>query len=296
MLIRWTDPEHNDIKVENIFSATDANNMTLPDLLDDGSEITALGTISEAGVTMSVSESDDAATDVYDTDRWLLDLTDRDASEDGTVAISVDRRYDDEGDIAPYDLWAAVGPSNLVPSPSVDGTRRGDCEEGLDFGYPASMLEYLYFQMFLAGAPGTTGVSADFNPCGSIQLEDTGSADTAWEGPTCGADWDRDGVLDIDEPRPTSLLEQVMVMQCALAGGDFSGVEAYEADDIIDVDSMDENDDPYVDRARNLGGQTGESEEEAFMETTLAGGSRYVIVVGAGTETGSYELRVKQVD
>ena len=87
-----------------------------------------------------------------------------------------------------------------------------------------------------------------------------------------------------------------MVMQCALAGGDFTDVEVYEAEELIDVDSIDENDDPYVDRARNLGGQSGDSEEEAFMETTVAGGRRYVIVVGAGTETGTYELRVKQID
>ena len=59
---------------------------------------------------------------------------------------------------------------------------------------------------------------------------------------------------------------------------------------------MDDDDDPYVDRARNLGGKSGASEEEAYMETTLAGGARYVIVVGAGTEVGPYELRVKQID
>ena len=136
VLIRWNDPERVDYKVENIFSATDANNMTLPGLLDDGSEITALGTISEAGVTLMVSDEGDMATDVYDTDRWLLDLTDRDSDEEITVAITVDRRYDNEGDMAPYDLWAAVVPAGLLPSPSVDGTRRGDCDEGVDFGYP----------------------------------------------------------------------------------------------------------------------------------------------------------------
>ena len=76
VLIRWNDPERVDYKVENIFSATDANNMTLPSLMDDGSEITALGTISEAEVTLMVSDEGDMATDVYDTDRWLLDLTD----------------------------------------------------------------------------------------------------------------------------------------------------------------------------------------------------------------------------
>ena len=87
-----------------------------------------------------------------------------------------------------------------------------------------------------------------------------------------------------------------MVMQCTLAGGDFSDVEAYGADDIIDQDTMDENDDPYVDRTRNLGGRSGGEAEEAYFETTLAGGATYVVVVGAGTETGPYELRIKEID
>ncbi len=298
VLIRWHDPESVDYKVENVFSATDANNMPLPDLPEDGSPITGMGTISSAGVTLSLSpEGEEEAADVYDTDRWLLDLTDRSASEDITVVITVDRRYENtDGDIAPFDLWAAVVPQQFVPSPSVDGTRRGECEDGVDFGYPASMLDYLYYQMFLSPNPGADGVTGDFDPCGMARLSDTGTTDTASDDPTCGTDWDRDGVLDVDEPRPQSLIEQVMVMQCALAGGDFSGVEPYEAEDLIDLDSIDENDDPYVDRARNLGGQSGESEEEAYLETTLAGGARYVVVVGAGTETGPYELRVKQID
>lgn len=299
VLIRWHDPETVDYKVENVFSATDANNMPLPPLSDDGSPITGLGTISTAGVSLAVNDGgEEMAADVYDTDRWLLDLTDRDADEIVSVAITVDRRYENtDGDLAPFDVWAAVVPSQYLPSPTVDGTRRGDCDEGHDFGYPASMLEYLYYQMFLSHEPGSTGVSPGFDPCGRTQGSDTGAMmDTAWSAPTCGSDWDRDEVLDLDEPRPQSLLEQVMVMQCSLAGGDFSDVDPYEAEDLIDSDTLDENDNPYVDRTRNLGGQSGDSEEEAYLETSLAGGARYVIVVGAGTETGPYELRVQQID
>jgi len=161
------------------------------------------------------------------------------------------------------------------------------------------MLEYLFSQMLLSSESGTGGITDSFDPCGSPQsaTSDTGGLeDTGWTPPTCGADWDRDEVLDIDEPRPSSLLEQVMVMQCTLAGGDWESVEPYEAEDLFDQDSLDSNDEPYVDRVRDLGGQSGESEEEAYLETTLTGGSKYVIVVGAGTEEGPYELRVKQID
>ena len=211
-----------------------------------------------------VSDEGDMATDVYDTDRWLLDLTDRDSDEEITVAITVDRRYDNEGDMAPYDLWAAVVPAGLLPSPSVDGTRRGDCDEGVDFGYPASMLDYLYYQMFLSSDPGTSGVTADFDPCGSIQAPDTGSTDTLGKAHAVQTGT----VMRSSTRRAASinLLEQVMVMQCALAGGDFSGVEPYEAEDIIDSDTLDENDNPYVDRTRNLGGKSGDS-EKAYLET-----------------------------
>ncbi len=298
VLIRWNDPERKDFKVEDVFSTLDANNMPLPDLLDDGSEITGMGTISAAGGTYIAG--DDELKDVYDVDRWLLDLTDRDADEEVDVVITVDRRYENgDGDLSPYDVWAAVVPEDLLPTPTYDGTRRGDCEEGDDFGYPSLLLEYLFYQMLLSNESGTGGVTDGFDACGTPQtaMSDTGtSEDTAWEPPTCGADWDRDEVLDVDEPRPSSLLEQVMVMQCTQAGGDWSAVEPYEAEDLFDEDSLDANDEPYVDRVRNLGGQSGDSDEEAYLETTLTGGSKYVIVVGAGTEEGPYELRVKQID
>ena len=298
VLIRWNDPTRTDFKVEDIFSTLDASNMPLPDLLDDGSEITGMGTISTVGGTYVVGE--ETIKDVYDVDRWLLDLSDRDADEEVDVVITVDRRYENaDGDMSPYDVWAAVVPENLLPTPTYEGTRRGDCDEGDEFGYPGLLLEYLFSQVLLSSEAGTGGVTDSFDPCGRPQsaTSDTGGIeDTAWEPPTCGADWDRDEVLDVDEPRPSSLMEQVMVMQCTLAGGDWESVEAYEAEDIFDKDSVDSDDSPYVDRTRNLGGQSGDSDEEAYMETTLAGGAKYVIVVGAGTEEGPYELRVKQID
>ena len=45
-----------------------------------------------------------------------------------------------------------------------------------------------------------------------------------------------------------------------------------------------------------MGGRSGGEAEEAYFETTLAGGATYVVVVGAGTETGPYELRIKEID
>jgi len=187
-----------------------------------------------------------------------------------------------------------VVPSNLLPTPTVDGTSSGACEDGDTFAYPASLLDYLYYQMFLSSDSGAGGVSGGFDPCGGEYAGDT--ADTASADLSCAVDWDGDGVLDHDEPQPSNLIEQVMVMQCTLAGGVMEDFEPVEAVDVIDVDSRDDDDNPYTDRARNLGGKSGAEDEEAYLEVSLAGGASYVIVVGAGTDTGPYELRVQQLD
>ena len=87
-----------------------------------------------------------------------------------------------------------------------------------------------------------------------------------------------------------------MVMQCALAGGDFSDVEPYEAEDIIDEDSVDDDDDPYVDRARTWGVSL------ELLRKRLTWKQRWRAVRATsslsvrGTEVGPYELRVKQID
>jgi hypothetical protein len=149
--------------------------------------------------------------------------------------------------------------------------------------------------MFLSSDSGAEGVTGDFDPCGGTYMGDT--ADTAMSGGlSCALDWDGDGVLNSDEPMPVNLVEQVMVMQCTLAGGVMEDFEPVDVDDIVDQDSIDEDDDPYVDRARNLGGSSGDEAEEAYLEVSLSGGASYVIVVGAGTDTGPYELRVQQLD
>jgi len=148
--------------------------------------------------------------------------------------------------------------------------------------------------MFLSDDSGSAGVSGGFDPCGGEYIGDT--ADSGSSETTCAVDWDRDGVLDLDEPRPANLIEQVMVMQCTLAGGDMASFEPVQASDVLDKDSLDDDDDPYTNRAENLGGRSGDEDEEAYLEVSLAGGASYVIVVGAGTDTGPYELRVRQLD
>jgi hypothetical protein len=108
-------------------------------------------------------------------------------------------------------------------------------------------------------------------------------------------DWDLDGVLDDDEPLPETFLEQVQAMQCTLAGGD-PGAFTPAGADIFDVDHTDEDEESAYDRTVNMGGAFGESDEEALLIAEVAGGSRYILVVGAGDDVGPYEVTLIQAD
>jgi hypothetical protein len=177
------------------------------------------------------------------------------------------------------------------------------------FAYPSTMLDFLFYQAFLAPyafvesdlegveAPevdtGATSTETSWDPCGVATDSSGGTCPL-----TCGEDFDRDCVANEAEPRPVSFLQQVQVMQCAIsgnsaaaviAGGGFMGVE------IIDWDEVDEDEIPYYDRRINLGGRTGDAGEEAYIEVELLGGTQYVIVVGAQTDTGVYELSIQDI-
>ena len=297
-IVRLDDLTEPDLEVEDVFSATDANYLALPTLPADGSEVYGVGSISDPGSTLLVGATGGVvATDVYDTDRWLLDL----GHLTGTVeiAVAMDRHYENlEGDIGLFDPWLAVVEEGLVPTPTVGGTTRGTCAEvAAEFAYPASVLEYLYAQLFLSpdvweagsvesGTGGDTGaVTLDFDPCGEQSVEPT----------TCADDWDGDGVADISEPMPTTFVEQVQVMQCSQNGGTYAGLDLVDSS-IVDLDSVDLDSVATANMEINMGGRNHGSGEEAYHELELVGGQRYIIVVGGGTDTGAYELSVRQVN
>ncbi|MCB9777321.1 MAG: hypothetical protein H6742_01990 [Alphaproteobacteria bacterium] len=293
-VIRWNDPDPAtpDTVIERIFSPTKADNIELPLVPTDSSVIYGVGEITESGYTNLVEDGDTTEATVVDTDRWLLDLGNFASGEDVTVAVQFVRHYASEsGDAAPFDPWLAVVPTTWVPTPTVEGTRRGSCTEGDDFQYPTSMLPYLYSQVFLSGKSGITTADSEDEEiivsvdCGTI------TGDTS-----CGEDWDRDGVLDIDEPTPTNFLGQVHVMQCTLNANDPTLFDAALAEGVFDIDSLDEDDTSYFDRANDLGGMADDSGEEAMIVKHLEGGEKYLIVVGAETYTGPYELVVRALD
>jgi hypothetical protein len=285
-VIRWRDPSGDDLAVEDVFSSTDANPLSLPALPEDGSPIYALGEIGIAGTTNTINSGGTSSrASVEDTDRWLLDLSGRPPTDLVRLAIQLDRQFEDtSGNVAPSDPWFAVLPQEYVPTPTVADTNSSACSGSSSFAYPISVLDYLYYQMFLSGTADSG--DEDFDACGTY----TG-------GGTCATDWDQDGVLDADEPTPTSFLEQVQVVQCTLAGGDADAFTPFSAAAIFDQDSVDEDDDHSYDRALNLGGRNGDDGEEAYMEVELAGGGQYLVVVAGGTGgSGVYELSIVEMN
>jgi hypothetical protein len=320
VVVRLEDPTVRTHAVENIFSSTDPTNLPLPTLPTDGSPIRALGAIQDSGVTyVKTSPRSETLVEVYDTDRWVLDLTDRAPTDTVKIVAHLERRYvDSSGKLGPSDPWLALVPEAWVPSPSVASVNYDTCPTAaFDFYFPATVLEHLYYQVFLSsdaygsdlqtsdtgdsgGADGTGGDGgggdggggADggggegpFDPCGSPAPDPT----------TCDVDWDLDGVLDDDEPLPETFLEQVQAMQCTLAGGD-PGAFTPAGADIFDVDHTDEDEESAYDRTVNMGGAFGESDEEALLIAEVAGGSRYILVVGAGDDVGPYEVTLIQAD
>lgn len=290
-VVRWADvdPLSPDTVVEQIVSPTKVDNVELPVLPTDGTPVFGVGELTDPGYTLVVqSDGSSELVSVYDTDRWLLSTEDFDASTTVEVSIHLRRRYDGSNVPGPEDVWLAVLPTNLVPVPTVEGTQRGSCTEGVDFQYPSSLLDYLYYQLFLtpiSGSDWTDSTGEDAFTCGEVL-----------EGTSCGDDWDRDGILDADELIPDSFIGQVHAMQCTLTGNDDSLFEPMEPAFIFDTDTLDSDDDAYFDRANNVGGVSEEGIEDAIAVKRLQGGQQFIIVVGAEGNTGTYELMVKALD
>ncbi|NCG19299.1 MAG: hypothetical protein GWP91_09835, partial [Rhodobacterales bacterium] len=128
--------------------------------------------------------------------------------------------------------------------------------------------------------------SSTFSPCGT----------KAGAVLSCALDYDRDEVSDATEPQPSSFLDQINALACALEDNDVNSYVEYEAEDVFDFDETDSDDESYYDRAAGLGGRSVSDGEEAFYQGILVGGEQYLIVVGAGTGEGAYELQVREVD
>lgn len=286
--IRWTDSAFDDVVEENIFSALDANAMNLPVLPEDGGEIHALGEISAPGATVLIDTTgEETSTDVQDLDRWRLDLSDRTDGEPIQVAIWLDRRYKNtDGDPGPFDPWIAIVEEEMIPTATVGSTVSDPtCSEGSSWSYPNSMLQHVGEQLNLL-AVAYTESDGEFDPCGEVETE---------EPPSCGDDWDGDGVPDESEPVPASFVQQVLIQQCTNEGGSITS--GHYSNYYVDNDEVDEDEQASFSTVYNVGGQTGEDGEEALLYAVLTGGQSYVVVVSGGDgDTGAYELHARQLN
>ena len=296
-VIRGNDAPTVNFARDVLYSPTDVNNTILPMLPTDGNPIYGIGEISVEGATVTVdSDGSQSSQTVYDTDRWLVDLSSFTNGAPVRVVAWLDYRYEDiSGSVGLSDPWMAMVPRSYVPVPTVAGTQTGACTDGVSFGYPFMLLEYLYSQVLLSSASydesemfsleveDTAGSADVFDPCGTQEEDVT----------TCDEDWDRDGVLDVNEPLPSTFIGQMQVMQCTLAGNDPSGFVPIGTE-VLDLDQVDDDEAVSLDRKLNLGGVSVDEEEGAYLDLELTGGQQYILVVGSDG-TGPYELTIKAI-
>jgi hypothetical protein len=130
-----------------------------------------------------------------------------------------------------------------------------------------------------------SGNESDLDPCGESETT-----------PGCAEDWDLDGVADEDEPLPSSLLGQIAVQQCTLNGNVSPPSADRYSETWMDQDEQDEDEQFTRDPLTNVGGRSGSSGEEAFVQVTVTGGAEYLIVVGATSGgTGVYEISIREI-
>ena len=287
-VIRWPDALVPDTAIETIFSPLDANAIALPLLPEDGTPVYAIGDISSSS-SISVAAADTtsgSSSDVYDLDRWLLDLTARTEGEAIQVAIWLDRRFEGTaGEVAPYNPWIAIAPKDDVPTPQY-GVHQSDaaCTDGATWAFPTAMLSYLVDQTLLSQTAYSEDDAA-LEPCGEVST-------TAL---ACDTDWDSDGVADAGEPSPSTFVQQVWVQQCTNNGGSWPPPEPYSVE-FVDQDETDEDEQFSFSAIYNVGGQSGAEGEEALLYATLEGGKEYLLVVSGGDATGTYEITMRQLN
>ena len=94
------------------YSATEVNNLPLSPLPTTGETIYGLGDISDPGLTVVVdADGEESTADVYDTDRWLLSLSNYPTGQPVKIAAWLDLRYSNQdGEVELTDPWIAVVP------------------------------------------------------------------------------------------------------------------------------------------------------------------------------------------
>ena len=271
----------------------------------------ALGTISDAGGPVRViadvdvaawiasSTPDGGPIEVLDTDRYRFSL-----AAAGVVAVSLNRRYVDldEG-VELDDPFLAVAPAEDVPDAGDGamwgfGPATGPCGDPSLIDYPAVMPDWLAAQANLVAA---TPPDAPYTALAAVP-----GSDPSWG---CALDQDADGILDVDEPSPTTLIHQIVQRQAEHLAADpdhyvggFDALpepldvsEPFFGPEFVDFDSRESVGDGEPTRipALGLGGRSTAFGEDAVWAGTLPAGE-YVIVVGAADGgTGPYDLEVR---
>jgi hypothetical protein len=263
------------------------------------------------------SDDDDAAADdddddddepidvaVVDTDRYGFSLT-----STAEIGIWIDRRVSGiDGGVSLSDPFFAVVPASDVPN-AFDYSQwgfgplpaHGPCADSSYYNYPLTMPDWLGAQANLLSVTLPAVV-----PDIPWQYWVQGDGNTVFD---CVYDHDQDGIPDVDEPSPSTLMGQILLRQAenltldptfyaATFGAlpSFGPVDAPWWDiDFIDFDSNEDPDDEFATEIMdlNIGGRAVEVGEEAVWHGTLPPGDYIVIVGDASDSTGPYDMTLR---
>lgn len=253
-----------------------------------------------------VTDDDDAEPEV---DELAIDDIDRfgfqlDALT--TVAIWVDRRMSGlNGAVSLGDPFLAVAPASDVPNAFEYGQwgfgptpSDGPCSDPSIYNYPIVMPDWLALQANLLANPSINEefdwVVEEFDPT-----------------LTCEFDHDQDGIADVFEVEPASIIDQILLRQLANLTADptfyqstFGSMpgapdvsQPWYSAAFVDVDSNEDPDDSFATAfpGINVGGRAVSTGEEAVWVGVLPAGD-YTVLVGDGSGgTGPYDLSLRAV-
>ena len=256
---------------------------------------------SASGDDDDTAESAEAT--ITDTDRYAFTL-----AGPMEVGIWLDRRVSSvSGDASLADPFLAVVPSTDVPD-AFDYSQwgfgplpvHGPCSDVSYFNYPLVMPGWVAAQGNLMSVAGEGEVPSGGPWQSWVQGQDVYD---------CEYDHDQDGIRDVNEEEPDSLMAQILLRQAEnlildpsfydSTFGTLPGFGPVDAPwwniDFFDIDSGELAEDEFATAILplNIGGRSVEGGEEAVWYGTLPPGG-YTVIVGDGTSSsGPYDLTLR---
>jgi hypothetical protein len=244
-----------------------------------------------------------ATLSIADTDRYEFHLP-----APTLVGVKMNRRYDylGEGPGLADPFFAVMSPDDLPDAFDYNqwgfGPTTGPCWDPTLYNYPIVMPGWVAAQANLIADPSTAG--SPYSPVASVPGSNSSLG--------CALDHDADGIADLDEPTPQTLIDQILQRQAENLAidpdwylGTFDtlaepldvSVPFFDAT-FVDVDSNESPDDLVATSFRPLGiggRSTALGEDAVWVGYLPSGAWRIVVGDGAGT-VGPYDLEIRVLE